>query len=86
MRGFHFPAILPKDGSRGSSASTGSSKSSVDEEEKGDKASERGRHRPPVQGSSPPLPIVCPSPTFTRDMQVRRTQAFQLTGWLNVSS
>ncbi|CAM9179812.1 unnamed protein product [Ectocarpus sp. 8 AP-2014] len=78
VRGFHFPAILPNDGSRGSSASsTGSSKSSVDEE-KGEKTSERGRHGPPVQGSLPPLPIVCPSPAFTRDMQVLNKHAWHI--------
>ncbi|CBN78378.1 conserved unknown protein [Ectocarpus siliculosus] len=78
VRGFHFPAILPNDGSRGSSASsTGSSKSSVDEE-KGENTSERGRHRPPEQGSSPPLPIVCPSPAFTRDMQVLNKHAWHI--------
>ncbi|CAM9861192.1 unnamed protein product [Ectocarpus fasciculatus] len=77
VRGFHFPAILPKEGSPGLSASTGSSKSSVDEE-KGEKTSGRGRHRPPVQGSSPPLPIVCPSPAFTRDMQVLDKHAWHI--------
>ncbi|CAM9211126.1 unnamed protein product [Ectocarpus sp. 12 AP-2014] len=77
VRGFHFPVISPKDDSRGSSLSTGSSKSSVDEE-KGEKNSERGRHRPPVQGSSPPLPIVSPSPAFTRDMQVLNKHAWHI--------
>ncbi|CAB1104969.1 unnamed protein product [Ectocarpus sp. CCAP 1310/34] len=78
VRGFHFPAVVPKDGSRGSSASTRSSESSVDEE-KGEKTSERGRHRPPEQGSSPPtLPIVCPSPAFTRDMQVLNKHAWHI--------
>ncbi|CAM9752466.1 unnamed protein product [Ectocarpus sp. 4 AP-2014] len=77
VRGFHFPAILPKDDSRGLSVSTGSCKSSVDGE-KGEKNSERGRHRPPVQGSSPSLPFVCPSPTFTRDMQVLNKHAWHI--------
>ncbi|CAN0063616.1 unnamed protein product [Ectocarpus sp. 13 AM-2016] len=77
VRGFHFPAILPKDGSRGLSVSNGSRDSSADED-KGEKTSERERHKTPVQGSPSPLPIVCPSPAFTRDMQVLNKHAWHI--------